>query len=438
MTTDGSSRQLGLWMTSAIVVGSMIGSGIFLLPVSLAPLGINSVAGWIVSGLGALAIAYSISKISRRGAGIQASIEEVVGPTVGYLVTFAFWCSAWVSVGALGIATATAVSWLDPRLQTNEFTIAVALLSILIHALVNSRGVRASGGVSLVTVAIRLVPLLAVLTVAVSRGINGQASGHLAPVPLSAAGLAGAVALTLFALTGFENATAPVEKVRDPARVLPRALLGGVTLVALLYLISSTAILLVLPQQQLVTSAAPFADAVALQWDRPAAVVAAAGIAVAAFGSLNANLLAGGELAYSMALRGDMPPFFARTKRARTPVAAHWLTAGLAMSIVLANASKTTAGLFSFLVLLTTASTLVLYLVGSLVAWARGNGTERAAILLAIGFCLFAFWGAGFEADAWLLALLAVAYLLRLAMHRLSSRAGSIPAVEASPAAPPV
>ena len=438
MTTDGNSRQLGLWMTSAIVVGSMIGSGVFLLPVSLAPFGINSVVGWIVSGLGAVAIAYSLSKISRRGAGIQAAIEEVVGPTVGYLVTFAFWCSAWVSVGALGIATATAVSWLDPRLQTSAFIVPFALVSILVHTLVNIRGVRASGGVSIVTVFIRIFPLFAVIGVAAATSAPAQLSGQFAAVPMSAGALASAVALTLFALTGFENATAPVEKVRDPGRVLPRALLGGVMFVAVLYLFASSAILIVLPKQQLMSSAAPFADAVGLEWGSGAAMVAAGAIAVAAFGSLNANLLAGGELAYSMALRGGLPSMFARTRGAKTPVAAHWLSAALAMLLVLANVSRTTTGLFSFLVLLTTAATLVLYLVGSAVAWERSRAGERAIIALAIGFCVFAFWGAGLEADLWLLALLAIAYLLRMIMRRLhSSDQHSTLAAEASPAALP-
>src|SRR5581483_7532487 len=95
MTTSGDSRQLGLWMTSALVVGSIIGSGIFLLPVSLAPLGINAVVGWVVSGAGALAIAYSLARICSEGAGIQTYIEQAFGPTVGYLVTFSFWCSNW-------------------------------------------------------------------------------------------------------------------------------------------------------------------------------------------------------------------------------------------------------------------------------------------------------------------------------------------------------
>jgi APA family basic amino acid/polyamine antiporter len=90
-------------MTSALVVGSIIGSGIFLLPVSLVPLGINSVIGWGVSGVGALAIAHSLARISREGAGIQTYIEQSFGSTVGYLVTFSFWCSNWAANAALAL-----------------------------------------------------------------------------------------------------------------------------------------------------------------------------------------------------------------------------------------------------------------------------------------------------------------------------------------------
>ena len=79
---------MGIWMTGALVVGCVIGSGIFLLPVSLAPLGTNATLGWVISGAGALAIAYSLALISRNGAGIQTSVEESFGPTVAFLVTF--------------------------------------------------------------------------------------------------------------------------------------------------------------------------------------------------------------------------------------------------------------------------------------------------------------------------------------------------------------
>src|SRR5215208_1846494 len=95
--------QLGIWMTSAVVVGSMIGAGIFLLPVALAPLGVNAIVGWLISSGGALCIAFSLAQLTRAGgAGIQAHIERAFGPTIAYLVAWSFWCSNWA--GNAGLA----------------------------------------------------------------------------------------------------------------------------------------------------------------------------------------------------------------------------------------------------------------------------------------------------------------------------------------------
>lgn len=436
MTMGHEGRQLGIWMTSALVVGSMIGSGIFLLPVSLAPLGINAVAGWVISGAGALAIAFSLARLTGQGAGIQAYIEEAFGPTVGYLVTFSFWCSNWAANAALAIATASAIAWLDPRLNTTPFIVTVATASVLILSLVNSRGARTAGGLSVVTVLIKILPLLAVIVAAAMRGAAGENPGGLSSMPLDLAGLGTAVALTLFAMTGFENATAPVDKVRDPARTLPVALLGGTLFVVLLYLLSSSSVLLLLREGDITASASPFADAIAHQWGNGAALLAIAAIAVSAFGGLNGMILCTGELGYSMALRGDLPKIFARTRGAKTPVAAQWLGSGLAILLILANASRATANLFTFVILLSTASVLVLYFVGSLAAWTKARLQERLIIIVALAFSLFALWGAGAEADGWGLVLLAIGLVLRAVMRRLNSRAPSR-ATASVPAAPP-
>src|SRR5215217_4205225 len=100
MANAGDDR-LGIWMTSALVVGSMIGSGIFMLPVSLAPLGPNTLIGWLISGLGALAISFALATLSRSGGGgIHAYIERAFGPTAGFMVTWSFWCSNWAAQAA--------------------------------------------------------------------------------------------------------------------------------------------------------------------------------------------------------------------------------------------------------------------------------------------------------------------------------------------------
>lgn len=424
--------KLGVWMTTALAIGSIVGAAIFLLPVSLAPLGINSVIAWVVSGAGALAIAFSLARIARGGAGIQAYIEEAFGQTVGYLVTFSFWCSNWAAAAALAISTASAIAWLNPGLQTPTFIIPAAVGSVAVLALVNALGARAAGGLGIVTVLIKILPLLAVILAAALSKAGGELHGQLSAMPLGIAGLGTAVALTLYALTGFENVTAPVNKVRNPARTIPIALLGGTLFVALIYLLSSTSLLLLLTQGEITASTSPFADAIAHYWGNGVALLAIAAIAVSAFGCLNGMILGTGELAYSMALRGDLPAVFARTRGSNTPVAAQLLGAGLAVLLILANASRATISLFTFVILLSTAAILVLYLVGCLAAWRHSRRVERPIIVVAIGFSLFALWGAGAEADGWGLVLLVVGYVLRIGMRRINSSAGSTQPAEAS------
>ena len=107
------------------------------------------------------------------------------------------------------------------------------------------------------------------------------------------------------------------------------------------------------------------------------------------------------------------------------------------IGLILANASKDTVSLFNFVLLLSTASVLFLYLAGALAAW-KENPTPRprAIVVIAIGFIAFAFWGAGFWADFWGIALLAAGYVLRLVMRRINSRVLTSPAPALAPAAP--
>jgi APA family basic amino acid/polyamine antiporter len=434
--TAPSDAKMGIWMTGALVVGCVIGSGIFLLPVSLAPLGTNATLGWVISGAGALAIAYSLALISRNGAGIQTSVEESFGPTVAFLVTFSFWCSNWAASAALAIATASAIAWIDPSLQATAFTIPVAVACTVALSLVNSQGARAVGGLSIITVLIKIMPLIAVAVAAGLHAVKGTGASAVSPVPVSVNGLGSAVALTLFALTGFENATAPVDKVRNPSRTIPLALLGGTLFVVLLYLASSSAVLSLLGTQAVAASSSPFADAIAREWGRGASWLAITAIAVAAFGGLNGMILATSELGYSMALRGDLPRRIARTRGAGTPVASVWLTCGITILLILANASRNTAGLFTFVILLSTASVLVVYLIGSLAAWVRCRHAYKPVIAIAVGFSIFALWGTGAEAVGWGGVLLVIGYVLRIAMHAINARVATSPATEAAPAAP--
>ena len=430
-------QTIGIWMTSAIVVGTIIGSGIFMLPVALAPLGPNALIAWVVSGIGVVCIAYGLARLSALGgAGIQANVEQEFGPTAGFLVAWSFWASNATGQGAVAVAAASAMSFVSPALVRPDNIVAVAIGWLVVLTAVNALGVRAAGSFSVVTVLIKLLPLLAVVWIFGERGATGGAFEPLAPVPINLTSLAAATALTFFAFTGFEAATTPVDKVRDPQRTLPRALIGGVTFTVLLYLVAGAAIQMLLPAETVAASPAPFADALTSRFGSGAATFAALTIAVAAVGCLNGLILATGELGYSMALRGDMPKTMGWTRGVNTPVVSQIVGSMVSALVLLANNSKATASLYTFVILLGTASVVIVYLTATLGAWKHSPRLlQRFILALALVFIAFATYGIGIEPVLWSLVLLAIGLAIRAAMHRLNSRRPN-PAAEVAPAAP--
>ena len=219
------------------------------------------------SSVGALAIAFALARLSQLGGdGIQANIERRLGRTAAFLVAWSFWVSNWAAQAAVAIAGASTLSWISPALAGPGFVIPAAVGSVAFFTAVNAFGARASGVASIVTIAIRLLPLAGVIVIFALRGVGSPRYEPLAPTALTPGHIATAVALTFFALTGFENATTPVDKVRDPARTIPRAIMGGTFFVAVVYLLASIGVQLILPAKMVAASPAPFADAISAQW----------------------------------------------------------------------------------------------------------------------------------------------------------------------------
>lgn len=424
MTASAKPQMIGFWMTASLVVGTIIGSGIFMLPVSLAPLGRNALIGWVISGVGILCIAYGLARLSRLGGdGIQANVEKEYGPTVAFLVAWSFWVSNWVAQAAVAIAAAAALSFVSPTLGGEAAIVPMAIGWLVVLTAINAAGVRAAGSFSIVTVAIKLIPLLAVVFLFVERGVTGGTFEPFAPLPVNFANIATATALTFFAFTGFETATTPVGKVRDPERTIPRALIGGTAFVVVLYLIAGTAIQMLLPTSVIVASPAPFADALVSRWGNTAATVSALTLAVAAIGCLNGLILGTGELGYAMALRGEMPAAMAKTRGSNTPVIAQIVATVLSIILLLANSSRATAHLFTFIILLSTAAVVIVYLTSALAAWRCSPApAQRLLIAGAILFIVFATYGIGLEASLWCVVLLAIGLVVRTVMFRLNRR----------------
>jgi APA family basic amino acid/polyamine antiporter len=412
MSKDREAKLLGPWMTLALVIGGVVGSGIFYLPVALAPLGASVPIGWLISGIGVMALAYCSSRIvSPDGGGLQTYVENELGPAPGFIVTWMTWCSSWVGVPAVALATGAALARVVPGLAPH--LVALSYLFIVVLTLVNLRGIKAAGELNFVTVLIKILPLIAVVIIAAMLGVGGGPLQAIdVPAP-SFANVATASALCLWALTGFEFSMSPVGKIRDPERNLSRSLVVGVGAVAIIYLLTTLSLSLVIPNSAIAKAIAPFPDAIGQYWGEGPAMLAALAMAISAFGTLNVALLACGELLYSMGLRGDMPRVFGATNRFNAPWAAQLASVVLGFVLLGLNAAKGTTQLFTFITLL--ASNVVLYLYSAAaIAAAIKDRKPMTTIAMVVGlaFVLFAFYGSGLKAFLLSLGLLAVGGLI--------------------------
>jgi APA family basic amino acid/polyamine antiporter len=422
--------RLGVGMCIALVVGNMIGSGVFLLPVSLAPLGLSSFYGWLLTIGGTLCIAFVLARLARDmsgGCGPFTYANAAFGPAIGFTIAWSYWISVWVSNSTLAVAAVSNLSILFPSLASARGLPAVAaIVPIWILTIINCLGVRRAGGVQTITTILKLIPLAGAIAV----GAWLLISGTVAPMatsaqPVTPGGIRLAATLTLFALLGFESALVAGDRIEDPKRTIPRATLWGTAITGLIYLLACSAVTLLLPEAAVAKSHAPFALFFATFAHPALGPVVAVFAAIAALGALNGFVLLQGELLLTLARAKMLPAWFAHENRYGTPQRAHIVSSVLASVLVLANYTRGLADLFEFMVLVTTSVSIIFYLGGTLASFrllrmGRIRGSRGFAMVAMMGFAYSAwtFYGAGLEASIWSLAMTAAGLPIYFFMRR--------------------
>jgi APA family basic amino acid/polyamine antiporter len=414
-----SQRAIGLWTAVALVMGNMIGSGVFLLPASLAPYGGLALGGWALSTIGAVLLALVFAHLARfnpaRG-GMYAYTRQAFGDVPGFLVAWGYWISVWTADGALAIAFVGYLHPFIPSVVDNPAAaglLAVAVVWLL--TFVNIAGIRNAGRVQVVTTALKILPLV-VIGGAGFVYFNGAhfAVAQTGAFPI-AAGVTSCATLTLFALLGVECATIPAEDVEDPNRTIPRATIVGTLLTAAIYVVSTVGLMSLVAPDALSQSTAPFADAARiLGGDRFAALIAV-GAAISCFGALNGWILIVGQVPLAAARDGLFPAIFGRMSSRDTPAAGMVIGAILTTGLIALNFSRGLVQLYTFIILLATLSTLVPYAFCSLAAFlisrrdprARLSAGAKAVCAGAFAYSIWAIVGAGLQVVVWGALLLA-------------------------------
>jgi APA family basic amino acid/polyamine antiporter len=431
---SGPRRKFGFWLATALVVGNIIGSGIFMLPAGLAAFGWNAVSAWVITFVGALSLAWVFAELSRHlpGAGGSFGFMRLgVGEGAAFLGAWGYLVSVWSANAGITIAGVSYLSRLLPGVaSTPAASAAVALGAIWILTWVNLRGLRTTGGVQLVTSIVKLLPFVAVIGLAVWR-LSVSGGALLPPIhsgSFTLAGASGAVGLTLFAMLGLESAAMPADAVENPEVIVPRATMVGTGLSAMVSIMATCAVALMLPAEVVVASKAPVSDFIAVSWGDIAGGFVAFCAVVSCFGCLNGWLFIGGELPVAMSEGGTLPPWFRALNAAGAPANGILLGAVITSLLTLMAYTKVGVAAYNFAILLATATNLVLYLLCTLavVRFMRDGRVPCSAALiacsgLALVFVTWAFYGSGWESLAWGSLLIAAGWPVYLAARRAAT-----------------
>ena len=424
-----TTRALGLLTSIALVVGNTIGVGIFMLPASLAPYGLNAVPAWLITAAGSICVAWVFAGLARSfpdDDGPYAFASRAFGGGVAFTLMWCYWVSTWVTNAVLATGVVGYLSFFFPTLGVNRWLAAVTAVSLVwLFVLINVRGARTAGRVQVVTTVLKLLPQAGIIALGLWALLapHAQPVVHVPPTPLSLSATIAASTLALYAMLGVECAAMPAGRVKDPGRTIPRATFIGTLLVAGIYICVSLVPMLLIPQPELATSNAPFADLFARFLGPGSGKLLAAFVIVGGLGCLNGWTLILGELTVSFARHGGFPQALGKVNSHRAPTRAFVLTGILASLMMVTNYNDSMAAAFTWMSVVVTAANLPMYLgcaLAVLVLWRRGlmprPGAREArwiaAAALAAIYCVWASIGIGGKPLLWALALCGVGVLV--------------------------
>jgi len=407
-------RDLGLWAATAIVIGNMIGSGIFTAPQSLAAASnpTSSIIAWLITSVGSLFLALVFGKLGAlypRSGGPIVYTRLAYGEFAAFLIAWTFWIGMWVGNAAIITAVVRYLTIFFPALGTNGLLAFIVSSSILwLFTLINLKGVKEAGFVGIVTTVAKISVLIVVIAVAF-WGFSFDNFYTVSAAELSGFGsIPVAVAITLWSYIGLESASVTGGEIKNPARNIKLSTILGFSITAVIYILTSFAAMGAMPQSELANSTAPMSDIInRISGGTWGGWFMALGVIVAAGGATSGWILTTARSSFAAGEEKLFPSFFARVhKRYSTPSVSLIVSGVLANVLLSLNYVLSLTDAFNFMILLATLAFLPAYSFSAAAQILLTNTEEKswrkllkASIipLLAFIYCVYTTYAAGAE-----------------------------------------
>jgi arginine:agmatine antiporter len=390
-------RKVGLFPATMLVAGNMIGAGIFMMPTVMASIGGISTLGWLITVPGAFIIGYMFSRLAQaspKAGGPYAYAREGLGDFAGFQCNLLYWFSNVVANIAIATSITGYLTVFIPVLRNPYLSACSTMLMIWLSAFLNMVGPRMVTRFETFTTLLGVGPIALV-------GILGwfyfdpalfRAGWNTSGIG-SAQAVSSAVSIMFWAFMGVESASVAAGIVENPERNVGRATMLGVFIAALVYVFATTAIMGIIPNEELRHSSAPFADAAMRAIGPIGAVFITICAILKASGCLGGWTLINAETALATARDGLFPSMFARTDSRGVPIRGLVIVSILMTVILFATMSPTVGEGFSILADISVLLVLTPYIFAavSVSHYVQSRAVSRSVVwfaLLTVAYCL--------------------------------------------------
>ena len=421
-----SSKKMGLMGLTTLVAVNMMGSGIIMLPASMAQIGAVSLLSWIVTAIGSMAIAYSFAQLGvlcPRSGGMSAYSEEAHGKSSFFMASFLYWLSLAIGNVAIAISAVGYLTPFFPWLGTGAVPLFIGVVGLIwLTTLANFGGPKVTGQIGAVTVWGVIIPV-GMLSIIGWFWFNPDvfaAAWNPQNTPMGEA-IAASIPLTLWAFLGMESAAQNSDAVENPKKNVPLACMLGTLGAAVIYVLSTTVIQGIVPNPELAKSSAPFAAVYAQMFNPTIGKIIMALAVIACVGSLLGWQFTLSQTSKYTADGRMFPRFFSKVSAKNAPIIGMIVAGFIQTAMAFSTMSPNATAQFNKLVNLAAVTNIIPYITAIsalMVVMYKAKvdrhkfSTNLIAVLVAIVYSSYALYASGMEAVMGGMIVMMIGYLL--------------------------
>lgn len=407
-------KELSLFVATMLVCGNMVGSGVFMLPTTLAinsgPL--STMIAWILTSGGSILIALSFAKLGSKypqTGGPYHYTKLAFGEFTGFLSAWLYWNGSWIGNAAIIIALTSYSAAIIPALNDPLMAIIYSSAVLWLFTFINILNVKRAGNFQAFATLFKIVFFIAFIIIAL---LNFDAS-NLSPLLPEGKGLetiSVAATTTLWAFVGLESSSVIAGEIKDPERNVSKSTIYGILITAVLYILITFASMGAMSNETLSKSSAPFTDIIYLAIGSRLGVILGAAIIICILGTTMGWLLSTARVAFAAGEDGVFPKFFGKvSKKFNTPVASLIIGSVLVNILLIMKYQDSMVTAFDFVTKLAVLSFLPVYLLTATAEiFLMFNSKEKFGFfifvkksilpLLAFAYTIWTIYGSGAEA----------------------------------------